>query len=121
MERGLRNVGQTFVAANNALYNSSAFEEVATENAAFLQSLTSVVGGRSVTLANMYNIFDYMNVQSIHNATFLASVTSQTLEQVRSLANYHESQVFSSSNPGAIENSKFPLYILLKFGFSRFL
>lgn len=43
---------------------------MATEQKEYLDSLVSLLDGRAVTLENMYNVFDYMNVQNIHNATF---------------------------------------------------
>jgi len=95
----------TFNDATAAFYNSSAFQQVAAENAAFLQSLPPFLDGRPVTLENMWNIFDYMNVESIHNETFAAALPAGYLERVRALANYHEYGVFSSpqlDGPGNI-------------------
>lgn len=41
----------------SAVYSSPAFQQVARDNAAFLQSLGPIVGNRNVTLANFYNIW----------------------------------------------------------------
>ena len=38
-----------FAAANTAFYSSDEFKQVASDNAAFLQSLIPIVGGRNVT------------------------------------------------------------------------
>jgi prostatic aicd phosphatase len=82
------------------------------------------VGERNVSLANMYNVFDYMNVNYIHNAQFRQSVTDQQMvrlllsplfapvvqaldpwqEQARALADYHEQAVFSSPTKDGIGN-----------------
>lgn len=51
-------------------------------------------------------IFDFMNVQSIHNATFANSLPAGYLEQARALANYHEYGVFSSPQLDGIGNSE---------------
>lgn len=45
-----------------------------------------------------------MNVQSIHNATFAASCPPAVLAQARTLANYHEFNIFSSTNMSSIQN-----------------
>ena len=49
-------------------------------------------------------IYDYMNVQSIHNATFASLVTPSMLAQARDLANYHEYNIFSDPDLGGIGN-----------------
>ena len=46
-----------------------------------------------------------MNVQSIHNATFLANLPPTFLAQARDLANWHEYNVFSDTTLGGIGNS----------------
>jgi len=51
-------------------------------------------------------IFDFMNVQSIHNATFAKALPTSFLQQARDLANFHEYGVFSSPQPNGIGNSK---------------
>ena len=58
---------------------SEPFKAVAAANADFLTSLKPFVGERNVSLENMYNVFDYMNVNYIHDATFRASVTEQQM------------------------------------------
>lgn len=58
---------------------SEPFKAVAEANADFLTTLKPLVGERNVSLANMYNVFDYMNVNYIHNAQFRQSVTDQQM------------------------------------------
>lgn len=48
-----------------------------------------------------------MNVQSIHNATFLNRLPPTYLAQARDLANYHEYNIFSDSSPTGIGNSAY--------------
>ncbi|EJD08255.1 phosphoglycerate mutase-like protein [Fomitiporia mediterranea MF3/22] len=90
--------------ATAAFYNSSLFKQVASDNAAFLQSLPPFLDGRSVSLVNMWNIFDYMTVQSVHNATFANNLPDGFLERARALANFHEYGVFSSLQIDGIGN-----------------
>ncbi len=52
-------------------------------------------------------IFDYMNVNFIHNASFAKALPPTYLEQARGLADYHENGVFSSPNPLGPGNSEF--------------
>ena len=47
-----------------------------------------------------------MNVQSIHNETFLDLLPSTFLAQARDLANYHEYGIFSDPEFNGIGNSK---------------
>ena len=51
-------------------------------------------------------IFDYVNVQSIHNATFANALPSGYLNQTRDLANWHEYNVFSDSAFDGIGNGE---------------
>ncbi|KAI5119299.1 hypothetical protein M0805_008214 [Coniferiporia weirii] len=90
--------------ATAAFYNSSLFKQVAAESAGFLQSLPPYLDGRPVTLENMWNIFDYMNVQSIHNATFANNLPAEYLNRARALANFHEYGVFTSPQLDGIGN-----------------
>lgn len=58
---------------------SHEFQDVATANKQFLSGLAPLMDGRNVSLANAYNIFDYMNVNNIHNKTFASQVSSQQM------------------------------------------
>jgi hypothetical protein len=94
----------TFNNATTAFYNSDVFKQKAAESASFLQALPPFLDGRPVTLQNMWNIFDYMNVQSIHNSTFAKAIPQTFLAQARALADFHEYGVFSSSQINGIGN-----------------
>ena len=49
-----------YTADNNAWYNSAQFKAKAEQAAPFLNTLGPIVGGRNVTLANMWNIFEWV-------------------------------------------------------------
>ena len=51
-------------------------------------------------------IYDYMNVQSIHNATFAKRLPAGYLARARDLANWHEYNVFTDPALGGIGNSE---------------
>jgi len=94
----------TFVTATNNFYASDAFKKKAAESDEFLKQLQPYLDGRAVSLQNMWNIFDFMNVQSIHNATFAQALPPTFLAQARDLANYHEYGIFSSPKASGISN-----------------
>ncbi|KAG7447894.1 phosphoglycerate mutase-like protein [Guyanagaster necrorhizus] len=93
-----------FETSNSAFYNSTAFQAKANESASFLSLLSPYLDGRPVTLENMWNIYDYMNVENIHDASFAASIPDTFMEQARDLANWHEYGVFSSPELAGIGN-----------------
>ncbi|KAI0761989.1 phosphoglycerate mutase-like protein [Trametes elegans] len=97
----------TFDEHTQGFYNSSAFQEKASEAEKFLNDLEPYMDGRPVTLQNMWNVFDYMNVQSIHNASFANALPSTYLAQARDLANWHEYNVFSDDTATGIGNIAF--------------
>jgi len=66
--------------------------------------LPQFLDGRPVTLQNMFNIFDFMNVQSIHNKAFADALPAGYLERARDLANWHEYNIFSSPSLDGIGN-----------------
>ncbi|CCM02422.1 uncharacterized protein FIBRA_04520 [Fibroporia radiculosa] len=94
-----------------AFYNSTAFMEKAEEAEPFLSQLGPYVGNRSTSLENMWNIFDYMNVQSIHNATYLEELPPTFLAQARDLANWHEYNVFTDPYFSGVGNIAFQTMI----------
>lgn len=54
-----------------------------------------------------WQIYDYVSVQSVHNATFAGEIPPTFIQQARDLANWHEYYVFSSSNPKSIQTSAY--------------
>jgi len=94
----------TFDDWTTAFYNSPAFLQKANESAAFLAQLPPFLDGRPVTLENMWNIYDFMNVQSIHNEAFAKALPPTFLAQALTLASYHEYGVFTSPQLDGIGN-----------------
>ena len=59
-------------------YKSDAFKQQATKADAFYQDIAPILGsGRPLTLENGYNIFDFLNVEYIHNATLSPQIAPQ--------------------------------------------
>lgn len=79
----------------NNWYNSSEFQAQAKIANPFFKSMSNVLGNRPATLQNAWNLFDYLNVESIHNATIANQVTTQQLAEARYWANYHEAGSFT--------------------------
>ncbi|KAF5382703.1 hypothetical protein D9615_002817 [Tricholomella constricta] len=94
----------TFSQATATLYKSTEFQQIASDNAGFLKALPPYLDGRPVTFENMWNVFDFMNVQSIHNEAFAKALPPTYLQQARHLANWHEYHVFSDPRPTGIGN-----------------
>ncbi|KAF9458230.1 histidine phosphatase superfamily [Collybia nuda] len=94
----------TFAIATKQFYESPVFRQKAAEHDAFLKSLPPYLDGRPVTFENMWNVFDFMNVQAMHNAEFLKALPPTYLTQARDLANWHEYGVFSDQKPDGIGN-----------------
>ncbi|GAA6038328.1 hypothetical protein JCM8097_003946 [Rhodosporidiobolus ruineniae] len=93
----------------NAVYNSTDFLARAAVEKPFLDSLKSsgLVGNRTVSLANAYNVFDYINVNQLHNATFAAALNATgegTMAHIRDIASYHEWALFTSPGLGDLGN-----------------
>ncbi|THG97935.1 hypothetical protein EW026_g4172 [Hermanssonia centrifuga] len=89
---------------NEAFYNSAGFLEKANQSASLLSALQPYLDGRPVNLENMWNVYDYMNVQFIHNATYAGQLPPAYMEQVRDLANWHEYNVFTDTAASGIGN-----------------
>jgi len=80
----------------NTWYNSSDFKAQAKIANPFFQSLSSILGpSRPATLQNAWNLFDFLNVESIHNATLSPQISNETLANARYWANYHEAGSFT--------------------------
>ncbi|KAJ7677664.1 phosphoglycerate mutase-like protein [Mycena rosella] len=87
-----------------AFYNSDEFKAKAQAAAPFLQALKPYVGNRSLDFINMFNIFDFVNVEMIHNKTFLDALPATFAAQAYALANYHENGVFTDGKIDGIGN-----------------
>ncbi|SCV72155.1 BQ2448_4849 [Microbotryum intermedium] len=99
----------TWTNRTNDFYNSTAFLNKASESASFLKGLQTagLVGDRNVSLVNAYNLYDFINVQRIHNSTYsnlLNASGNSTLGQMRALADFHEYGSFTDSADSGIGN-----------------
>ncbi|KIJ16392.1 hypothetical protein PAXINDRAFT_168520 [Paxillus involutus ATCC 200175] len=73
------------------------FKDAAAEAAPFLQAVQPYLNGLNSSFLNMWNIYDYLNVQYTHNETFYKSFPETLLAQARHFANIHEQNVFTDS------------------------
>ncbi|KDE09271.1 hypothetical protein MVLG_00589 [Microbotryum lychnidis-dioicae p1A1 Lamole] len=100
---------ETWANRTNEFYNSTVFLAKTAESGPFLKSLQTagLVGGRNVSLVNAYNLYDFINVQRIHNATYSALLDTNgpyTLNAMRALADFHEYGSFTDSSESGIGN-----------------
>ncbi|GAA6054427.1 hypothetical protein JCM3770_007211 [Rhodotorula araucariae] len=92
------------------LYASPAYTARAEQEQGLFDLISSsgLVGNRTIGISNFYNVWDYMNVQSIHNATFAQLLNetggANTLARARDLANFHEYNLFTDAEPGGLGN-----------------
>jgi len=85
-------------------FNSSEFAAVAAEAMPFLVKVQPLLVNRSIDFTNMFNIFDFINVQMVHNATFFNLLPPTFAEQAYGFANFHENGIFTDPTPGGIGN-----------------
>ncbi|KAF8630878.1 hypothetical protein AX17_005236 [Amanita inopinata Kibby_2008] len=85
-------------------YASKAFKEKEAENQDFINSLSRYLNGPSISFSNIWNIWDFMNVQSTYDKTFHNNLPAGYLEKARDLANWHEYATFTSANLAGIGN-----------------
>ncbi|KIJ40191.1 hypothetical protein M422DRAFT_257026 [Sphaerobolus stellatus SS14] len=78
-------------------FNSSGFLAEAAIAAPFLQQVEPLLVNRSNDFTNMFNIFDFINVQMVHNATFLALLPPTFGAQAYGFANFHENGIFTDT------------------------
>uniref|UniRef100_A0A0W0G0D6 Phosphoglycerate mutase-like protein n=1 Tax=Moniliophthora roreri TaxID=221103 RepID=A0A0W0G0D6_MONRR len=97
----------TFDQATKAFYQSAEFKQKADESASFLSQLPRYLDGRPVSLENMWNIFDFINVENIHDSDFHNNIPATFVAQARDLANWHEYGVFSDKELSGIGNIPF--------------
>ncbi|KIP08705.1 hypothetical protein PHLGIDRAFT_29474 [Phlebiopsis gigantea 11061_1 CR5-6] len=72
--------------------------------APFLHDVRDFVFGRPATLENMYNLWDYMNAELVHNITYAHRLPPTFIEQARGWANFRENAIFSDEQMGGIGN-----------------
>ncbi|KAF9461823.1 histidine phosphatase superfamily [Collybia nuda] len=79
-------------------YASQEFKNKANEAQSFFRGVKDYVFGRPTTLENIWNIYDYMNTELIHNKTYAHRLPPTFIEQARAYANFHENGVFSDKD-----------------------
>ncbi|GAA5972417.1 hypothetical protein JCM11641_001835 [Rhodosporidiobolus odoratus] len=99
----------TWTDRNAEVYNTTGFKDRAAAEAPFLDMLSSsgLVGDRTVSLKNIYNVYDYINVNSIHNKTYASELNATgdgTLAHVKDLASFHEHGLFTANETDALGN-----------------
>ncbi|GAA6059827.1 hypothetical protein JCM10212_003739 [Sporobolomyces blumeae] len=91
------------------LYGSDTFKAKAEAEAPFFDELrgSGLLGNRTINLKNAYNVYDYMNVQSVHNETFaneLAKLPEGTLSRAADVASWLQYSLFSDPAPDGLGN-----------------
>lgn len=85
-------------------HNSQEFKDKEKSAASFFQAARDYVFGRPLTLANAWNIFDFMNTELVHNKTYAHRLPPTLIEQARGLADFHEDGVFGEKEITGIAN-----------------
>ncbi|CAL1711849.1 unnamed protein product [Somion occarium] len=70
----------------------------------FFNTLRDFVFGRPTTIENMYNLYDHVSSELVHNKTFAHRFPPTFIEQARGLANFRENAIFSDERMGGIGN-----------------
>ncbi|KAJ3557338.1 hypothetical protein NM688_g1524 [Phlebia brevispora] len=89
---------------NNQLSSSAAFATKAADSASLLSQLGQYYPIAPPTLAQIGDVYDYMNVMAIHNATYASTLPSGYLEQARVLNDWLALNVFTDSNVTGVGN-----------------
>ncbi|KIM62860.1 hypothetical protein SCLCIDRAFT_1214650 [Scleroderma citrinum Foug A] len=80
----------------------AAFKAISATAAPFLQAVTPYLNGMNNSFLNMWNIYDYLNVQYIHNKTFYDAFPQTLMKQARYYANLHEQNIFTDTAQNAV-------------------
>ncbi|KAN0073627.1 Histidine phosphatase superfamily [Tylopilus felleus] len=86
------------------VYASEEFKQASKDAQHFFESVHDYMFGRPATLADMWNVYDYLNTQLIHNQSFAFRLPPTLIEQARGWVNYKENAVFSDKDIGGIGN-----------------
>lgn len=95
-----------YTKASQAYYNSTDFLTRKPQLQPFYDKfkplLAGIIPNSSIGFQSAYNIFDYLNVGYIHNATIFANLSSDDLFQLRTLADEQSFKlVYNISSPNA--------------------
>ncbi|KAH9856829.1 phosphoglycerate mutase-like protein [Lenzites betulinus] len=87
-----------------AVQNTAEFKE-ATKNAQpFFNALRDFAFGREISMENIYNVWDFVNSELIHNKTYAHRLPPTFIEQARGYANMREDAIYSDKTMGGIGN-----------------
>ncbi|KIK95402.1 hypothetical protein PAXRUDRAFT_11471 [Paxillus rubicundulus Ve08.2h10] len=86
------------------VYASDEFKETVKDAQPFFGSVHDYMFGMPTTLEGIWNVFDYLNTQLVHNQTFAFRLPPTLIEQARGFADYKEDAVFSDKDLGGIGN-----------------
>jgi hypothetical protein len=85
-------------------YKSDEFKAKAIEAEPFFHNIKDFVFGRETTLENIWNIYDFVNSELVHNITYAHRLPPTYIEQAQALVNFHENGVFSDKDISGIGN-----------------
>ncbi|TFK80470.1 phosphoglycerate mutase-like protein [Polyporus arcularius HHB13444] len=86
------------------VHSSEKFKEVAKQAQPFFNALKDFAFGHELTLENMYNIYDFVSSQLIHNKTYAHRLPPTFIEQARGFADFRENAIYSDTSMGGIGN-----------------
>lgn len=72
--------------------------------APFFRDVRDFVFGRPVNMENMYNVWDYMSNELVHNKTYAYRLPPTFMEQARHWANVREDAIFGNDDMHSIGN-----------------
>lgn len=89
--------------ASDSYFDSSDFQETLASTSklysSFVPLLGNIMGPENVTYRNAYDVFDLLNVASIHDASVAGNITAEDLTRLQTLANQWEwNRNFNASN-----------------------
>jgi lysosomal acid phosphatase len=88
-----------------AFRESKEYKQVEQDSKYFFSSARDFLFGRTASLDNIWNVYDFMNSQYTHNKTYAHRLPPTFIEQARGLVNFHENGAFSDkelAGPGNI-------------------
>ena len=104
--------------AQSTYYNSTEYLTMAPQLQPFYNKFIplfqGVLNASQISFANAYNVFDYINVGYIHNATIFNNVSAEDLFQLRTLADnqlYH--MYYNASQPNRSIGGQMAAYLVL--------
>ncbi|KAH9888504.1 phosphoglycerate mutase-like protein [Cubamyces lactineus] len=84
--------------------NSAEFKEMSKNAQPFFGALRDFVFGREASMENVYNIWDFVNSELIHNKTYAHRLPPTFIEQARGYANLREDAIYSDKAMDGIGN-----------------